>query len=98
MISYILLSDVSIFNILNKYKITGKRLRSRYYPEKKLGQEKQHLKFFYKQLNKYNYNKTISIDKTSIYLKMTLNYGRSESGRIIAKKITTYPFKKYNLL
>jgi hypothetical protein len=73
-----LLSDVSIFNILKKHKITRKRLRSRYYPEKKLGQEKQDLKNFYKQLNKYNYKKTISIDETSIYLNMTSNYGRSE--------------------
>ena len=42
------LNDKSIFNILKKNKITRKRLRSKYYPEKRKGQEKQDLKKFYK--------------------------------------------------
>ncbi len=33
------LNDKSIYNILNKHKITRKRLRSKYYPEKRERQE-----------------------------------------------------------
>lgn len=92
------LNDKTIFNILKKNKITRKRLRDKYYPEKKIGQEKQDLVKFYKELSKYNYKKTISIDETSIYLNMTLSYGRSKSGTRVIKKTTKYPFKRYNLI
>jgi len=37
------LSDHSIYNILQLNKITIKKLRSKYYPEKKEGQEKEDL-------------------------------------------------------
>ena len=92
------LSDKSIYNILYKYKLTRKRLRSKYYPEKREGQEKQDLDNFYKNLEKYNYKKTICLDETSIYLNMTLSYGRSKSGTRVIKKTTKYPYKRYNLL
>jgi len=92
------LTDHTIFRILKKHKITRKRLRNKYYPEKKLGQEKEDINDFYKKLSKFNYKKTISIDETSIYLNMTLTYGRSKSGTRVIKKTTQYPFKKYNLL
>ena len=92
------LSDKSIYNILHKYKLTRKRLRSKYYPEKREGQEKQDLDNFYKNLEKYNYKKTICLDETSIYLNMTLSYGRSKSGTRVIKKTTKYPYKRYNLL
>ena len=48
-------------------KITRKRLRSKYYPEKREGQEKQDLVEFYNKLNDYDYRKTICMDETSIY-------------------------------
>ena len=92
------LTDHSVFRILKKNKITRKRLRNKYYPEKREGQEKQDLQTFYKTLKKYNYKKTISIDETSIYLNMTLTYGRSKSGTRVIKKTNKYPFKKYNLI
>ena len=92
------LSDGSIYNILKQHKITRKRLRTKYYPEKKIGQEKNDLNKFYIELSKYNYKRTISIDETAIYLNMTLSYGRSRSGTRVVKKTHTYPFKKYNLL
>jgi transposase len=92
------LSDSSIHNILKKYKLTRKRLRSKYYPEKREGQEKQDLDIFYKNLEKYNYKKTICLDEASIYLNMTLSYGRSKSGKRVIKKTTKYPYKRYNLL
>ena len=73
-------------------------MRSKYYPEKREGQEKQDLDNFYKNLEKYNYKKTICLDETSIYLNMTLSYGRSKSGTRVIKKTTKYPYKRYNLL
>jgi len=92
------LTDRSIYTILNKHKITRKRLRSKYYPEKREGQEKQDLEEFYKKLQNYDYNKTICLDETSIYLNMTLSYGRSRSGTRVIKKTNKYPYKRYNML
>ena len=92
------LTDISIYRILKKNKITRKRLRSKYYPEKREGQEKTDIDTFYKELKKYNYKKTICLDETSIYLNMTHSYGRSKSGTRAIKKTNTYPFKRYNLL
>jgi len=84
--------------ILHNNKITRKRLRSKYYPEKREGQEKQDLTEFYKKLENYDYTKTICLDETSIYLNMTLSYGRSRSGTRVIKKTNKYPYKRYNLL
>jgi transposase len=65
------LTDTSIYNILHKHKLTRKRLRSKYYPEKKEGQEKEDLETFYKKLKEFDYKRTICLDETSIYLNMT---------------------------
>ena len=99
------LNDKSIYNILHKHKLTRKRLRSKYYPEKKEGQangslrqEKEDLETFYKKLNDFDYKRTICLDETSIYLNMTLTYGRSRSGTRVIKKTNKYPYKRYNLL
>lgn len=92
------LTDRSIYTILHNNKITRKRLRSKYYPEKRERQEKQDLAEFYKKLGKYDYTKTICLDETSIYLNMTLSYGRSRSGTRVIKKTNKYPYKRYNLL
>ena len=92
------LSDMSIYNILQSNKITRKKLRSKYYPEKKEGQEKEDLEIFYKKLKKFSYDKTICLDETSIYLNMKLSYGRSKSGTRVIDKTYKYPYKRYNLL
>jgi transposase/transposase-like protein len=92
------LTDSSIYNILNKHKITRKRLRSKYYPEKREGQEASDLKTFYEKLNTYDYKRTICLDETSIYLNMKNSYGRSRSGTRVIKKTNKYPFKRYNML
>jgi len=93
------LTSMSIHNILTNNNITRKRLRNKYYPEKRIGQEKEDLQTFYNTLQtKYNYNKTICLDETSIYLNMTLIYGRSKSGTRVIKKTNKYPYKRYNLL
>ena len=80
------LTDGSIHNILQNQRITRKRLRSKYYPEKKEGQEKEDLERFYENLKKFDFRKTICLDETSIYLNMTLSYGRSKSGTRVIKK------------
>ena len=92
------LTDKTIHNILHRNKITRKRLRSRYYPEKREGQEKMDLETFYNRLKKYDYKKTICLDETSIYLNMTHSYGRSKSGTRVIKRTNKYPYKRYNLL
>jgi len=94
----IALNDKSIYNILNKHKFTRKRLRSKYYPEKREGQEVSDLKTFYEKLNTYDYKRTICLDETSIYLNMKPAYGRSKSGTRVIKKTNKYPFKRYNML
>jgi hypothetical protein len=40
----------------------------------------------------------ICLDETSIYLNMTLTYGRSKSGTRVIKKTNKYTYKRYNLL
>ena len=92
------LTDKTIYNILHRNKITRKRLRSKYYPEKREGQEKMDLETFYNELKKYDYKKTICLDETSIYLNMTHSYGRSKSGTRVIKRTNKYPYKRYNLL
>jgi transposase len=92
------LSDKSIYNILHKNKITRKRLRNKYYPEKREGQEKQDLDTFYNKLKNYDYTKTICLDETSIPLNMTFSYGRSRKGTRVIKKTNKYPYKRFNLL
>ena len=92
------LTDSSIHNILQTHKITRKRLRSKYYPEKVIGQEENTLNNFYNTLKTFKYDKTICLDETSLYLNMTLPYGRCRSGYRCIKKTNIYPFKRYNLL
>lgn len=92
------LTDKTIYNILHRNKITRKRLRSKYYLEKREGQEKMDLETFYNRLKKYDYKKTICLDETSIYLNMTHSYGRSKSGTRVIKRTNKYPYKRYNLL
>jgi len=89
---------MSIYNILHKHKLTRKGLRSKYYPEKKEGQENKIWKNFTKKLKYFDYKRTICLDETSIYLNMTLTYGRSKSGTRVIKKTNKYPYKRYNLL
>lgn len=92
------LTDGSIVNILQRNKITRKRLRNKYYPEKHEGQEKEDREKFYKKLNKFSWKNTICLDESSIYLNMSSNYGRNKSGKRVIRKTNKYPYKRYNLL
>ena len=89
----ITLTEMTVYRILHKHKITRKRVRNKYYPESKKEREKVDLNKFYKILKKFSHRKTISIDETSIYLNMTAIYGRSKSGRRVIKKTYRYPYK-----
>jgi transposase len=88
----------TIYHTIDKENITRKRLRKRYYPEKKLENEQEDLKDFYKELLKYKHEHVISIDETSIYLNMRLAYGRNTKGHRVVVKTSIYPFKRYNVL
>lgn len=92
------LSDMSIHNIMRSQKITRKRVRNKYYPEGRSTTEKQDLIQFYQALNQFNYKQIICLDETSIYLNMSLSYGRSKSGTCVIKKTNKYPYKRYNML
>jgi transposase len=93
------LHHTTVYKILKEeLNITRKKLRKRYYPEKKLLTEKEDQKKYYKRILKQKVDKIISIDETSIYLNMTLNYGRSKKGRRVYMKTHIYPFKKFNVL
>jgi hypothetical protein len=61
--------------------------------KKEKDKKKDDLTEFYKKLKNYDYNKTICLDKTSIYLNMTQAYGRSRSGTRVIKKTNKYPYK-----
>ena len=88
----------SIYHTIDKLNITRKRIRKRYYPEKKLENEEEDLKVFYRELLKYKPENVISIDETSIYLNMRLAYGRNTKGHRVVVKTSIYPFKRYNVL
>jgi len=92
------LGITSIFNIAKELNFSRKRVRDKYYPEKKAETEQTDLANHYKELQTNNYKKTICLDETAIKLNMTLNYGRSKKGDRVYKKTNKYPFKKYNLL
>jgi len=92
------LSMMSIYRIAKEINFTRKRVREKYYPEKKEATLEEDLKEFYKELHKLDYKKTICLDETGIKLSMTLSYGRNKSGKRVIKKTNKYPFKKYNLL
>jgi len=38
------------------------------------------------------------MDESSIYLNMTLTYGRSKIGTLVLKNTNKYPYKRFNLL
>lgn len=88
----------TIYRAVHDLKFTRKRVRSRYYPEKKVEHEQDHLKAFYNKVQRYDMDKLISIDETSIYLNMHPSYGRNYKGRRVVIKTHNYPYKRFNCL
>ena len=66
----IVLSQMTIHNILNQNKITRKRRKLRYFPPDQKISKAQELKQFYKNLGKIDKKKLISLDETAIYINM----------------------------
>jgi len=87
-----------IHYILEDHNITRKRLVKKYFPAKKKDIEKDLLKQFYKNVNKFDIKKIISLDETAVYINMLPTYGRSEKGKQAIRKTHIYPYKKFNLI
>lgn len=66
-----------IYYLLESNDTTRKRLVKKYFPAKKKNIEKDLLKQFYKNVNKYDCKKIICLDETSVYINMLPSYGRS---------------------
>ena len=94
----IVLSQMTINNVLKQNKITRKRRKLRYFPPDQKISKAQELKQFYKNLDKIDKKKLISLDETAIYINMMPIYGRAKSGKRLIVETSNYPFKKYNLL
>ena len=89
---------MTIHNVLKQNKITRKRRKLRYFPPDQKISKAQELKQFYKNLDKIDKKKLISLDETAIYINMMPIYGRTKSGKRLIIETSNYPFKKYNLL
>ena len=94
--------DISLSYVfyLIKYKlnITHKQLRSKYYPEKKLGTLRTDKQKFYKTLIDKGIQNIISIDETGFYLNMCKGFGRSDKGKRCYKTVHKYPYVKSNFI
>jgi uncharacterized protein YgiM (DUF1202 family) len=55
------LTKMTIYRVINDNNITRKKLRKRYYPQKK--DEKKDLEEYYSKIKKINKRKIISIDR-----------------------------------
>lgn len=90
-------SASTIYRVLEKHRISRKRVRMKYYPEKGISR-KDALKQYYQQLQDVSPRKIISLDETAIYLNMKPIYGRNERGKRVVIETHDYPFKKFNMI
>lgn len=60
-----------IFNVLKNNDITRKRLVKKYFLAKRKNIERDLLKQFYKNVQKYNYKRIICIDEPAVYINMS---------------------------
>ena len=96
------ISESQLRRVIRDNNITRKRTRVRHYPEtrynKPIDLNKQ-MKLFYKEVDKFQQNKIISIDETSIQAEMTSNYSRCELGkRCVKKTADNKVFRKFTLV
>ena len=81
---------------------TRKRTRHEHFPSKRYGKDinkKKELNKFYKEVEKYNLNKIISIDETSITPAMLYEYSRCSIGkRCVFKTSDNAFFTKFTLV
>ena len=96
------ISESQLARVIRDNNITRKRTRVRHYPETRYNNPidtKKEMKEFYKNVDKFNINKIISIDETSIHAEMTSSYSRCDLGKRCVKKTTDNKvFRKYTLV
>lgn len=89
-------------DILRDNNITRKRATFKHFPKTYRGffrDEKEELKVFFKEINKYKLEDIICIDETSVSSSLSFNYCREKIGdRCIKKTDDNFVFKKYSLL
>ena len=97
--------DISVgylAEVIRDNNYTRKRTKIRHYPETRYGKPIdfiKELKLFYKNVFKFQLNKIISIDETSIHAQIVNNYSRCEVGkRCVLKTTNNAVFKKYTLV
>ena len=97
------LSRVHLSQIIRDNNITRKRKTKLHFPKKTAKGVKRsrikEIKEFFKKLNKYNYNKIICLDETSLHAGLSINYSRCELGKRCVEKTTdNVIFRKYTLI
>ena len=96
------ISERHLGRIVRENNLTRKRTRRRHFPETRRGKRldlKKELKLFYSVTDKFNLNKIICIDETSVSASMLINYSRCELGkRCVMKTKDNRVFKKYTLV
>ena len=96
------ISERHLGRVVRDKNLTRKRTRRRHFPDKRRGKKinlKKELKLFYSVTDKFNLNKIICIDETSVSAAMLINYSRCELGkRCVMKTKDNRVFKKYTLV
>ena len=83
------ISQSQLLRVIRDNNVTRKRTRIRHYPETRYNKRidfKKEMKIFYKEVDKFDVSKIISIDETSIHAEMTASYSRCGLGKRCVKK------------
>ena len=95
-------SQSQLSRVIRDNNVTRKRTRTRHYPKTRYNKKidfKKEMKTFYKEVDKFDISKIISIDETSIHSEMTASYSRCDLGKRCVKKTTDNKvFRKYTLV
>lgn len=88
--------------VIRDNNITRKRTKLKHFPKTRFGKEinlKDELKRFYEKVDKYDLNKIICLDETSIQPYMVPEYCRSKLGtKCVDKTDDNFVFRKFTLL
>jgi transposase len=88
--------------VIRDNNITRKRTKLKHFPKTRFGKEinlKDELKRFYEKVDKYDINKIICLDETSIQPYMIPEYCRSKLGtKCVDKTDDNFVFRKFTLL
>ena len=96
------ISEKHLYDVIRDNNITRKRKTNFHFPLITYGKprnRKKELELFFEKIKKYNINKIISIDETSIKGGLSHNYSYCDLGkRCIVKTNNNLIFKKYTLV